>query len=240
MRRVSQQFWYACAVLILWLCFVPSAFSNTVSMTLISPGSNVLGTNVLDGVYVGPYTATINGVSTPVICDDYGDESYIPETWTANVSTFSNLSGAKWAQGQSNQTQLYEEAAWLIQQMYSPANSSQVGEIQFAVWGLFDSSAITNLSSYNSADGKSASNWLTDAGKQSFTPGEFSDFSIYTTPSGATPTCGGSPCPSSPPQEFMTYSTPEPSVVIILAADLLLFGLAVVFLRRRGYLAFSD
>lgn len=239
MKRVSRQFWLVCAGLMLCLCFLPSVFANTVNMTLTSPGSTVTGTNVLAGVYVGAYTATINGVSTPVVCDDFGDESYIPEAWTANVSTFSNLSGVKWAQGQSNQTQFYDEAAWLIQQMYAPANSSQVGEIQFAIWGVFNTSAIPYLSSYNSADGKSAGNWLTDAGKQSFTPGEFSDFSIYT-PTGAAPSCNGHSCPSSPPQEFMTYSTPEPSVAIILAADLLIFGLAVIGLRRRGYLVFSE
>lgn len=53
------------------------AFATTVSVDLTSPGSSLAGTNVLNGVYVGAYTATINGVSTPVICDDFSDDSYI-------------------------------------------------------------------------------------------------------------------------------------------------------------------
>ncbi|MGH9395849.1 MAG: hypothetical protein ACRD18_03225 [Terriglobia bacterium] len=182
----------------------------------------------MGGVYVGPYTATINGVSTPVICDDFMDDTHVGESWNANVSTFPSLSNVHFEQGQSDQTKLYDEAAWLILQMTAPANASNpstVGNIQYAIWAIFDPSALNQISG---SDLTNAQGWLSQAQAQTFTSGEFSNFAVYT------------PTPSTPPQEFITYSTPEPSVALILCANLLLFGLAAVFLRRRGMLLVSD
>src|ERR1700689_2418331 len=50
------------------------------TFTLTGVGSNI----VLDGIYISPYTATINGVQTAVICDDFKDEVYVGESWMAN------------------------------------------------------------------------------------------------------------------------------------------------------------
>jgi hypothetical protein len=210
---------------------------DSVNMNLTSAGNNIL-----DNTYVGPYTATVNGVSNLVVCDDYADESYVGETWKANVSTYASLPSVhmgysvRWAQGEPNQLQLYDAAASLIQQMFQPNSSTQlinnsttVGELQYAVWGVFDPSAISDLSAYNAADGAAANNYLTQAEAKSFSSGEFSNVTIYT------PTCGAKPC-QNPPQEFITYATPEPSAVIILLADLLLLGTAAMVLRRRGIL----
>ena len=60
------------------------ALADSVQMTLTAPPSGgVLWNNQ---VYVDPYTATINGVqSVPVICDDFTDDTYSWESWTANV-----------------------------------------------------------------------------------------------------------------------------------------------------------
>ena len=83
MTNVFRRLLLASAATLLFLA--PSALADgTATMTLTGAGINSL-----DGVLIGPYTATINGVSTPVICDDYGDESYIPEAWTAYVSALS-------------------------------------------------------------------------------------------------------------------------------------------------------
>lgn len=233
----KRRLWLVTVTSLLFLCFAPSIFATTTTMNITSAGSSVLGTNVLDGVYVGPYTATINGASVPVICDDYADETYIPETWTASVSTFSNLSSAKWASTYPiDYIEHYKEAGWLIQQMFAPSNASQVGEIQYAVWGVFDPSAISDLTSYNSTDGSIAQNWLTQAQHADLSSVNTADFTVYTPLSSPSPTCGGSPCPSSPPQEFITYSTPEPSSLLILGADFLIFGFVLAILRRRGTL----
>lgn len=233
--------WLLAALVAACFCFSSArgAFATTASMDLTSPGSSVTGTNVLNGVYVGAYTATINGVSTPVICDDFADQTYVPEIWTATVNTFSNLSGTKWY-SQSNSTQLYEEAAYLVQQMMLPANASNsgaVGDISFAIWDLFDSNALAGLSA---TDVSNVNAWLAAAANPSnLAQVNFSDFTIYTPVSPSDASCPGYPssaCPAVPPQEFMTYNASEPSFLAILGADLLLFGCALVFLRRRGIL----
>ena len=237
--RVTKKTCFALLVAAAFSFFLASsAFATTVSLDLTSPGSTVTGTNALDGVYVGAYTATINGVSTPVVCDDYTDESYVPEDWTAYVNTFSTLSDGQTKWG-DNPT-LYEEAFWLVEQMYNPANSSEVGELSFAIWGLFDSTALSDLQSYSTADYNIAENWLTQAEMSSnYGSVDTADFTIYTPDTSDSITCPGysnGDCPDTPPQEFITYNAPEPSVAAILGADLLLFGFVLEVLRRRGIL----
>ena len=75
MRRVLFGF------LVILASLQPSVASAApVNMTLTGAGSNVLA-----GVYIGPYTALINGQSFNVICDDFLAETYLNESWTANV-----------------------------------------------------------------------------------------------------------------------------------------------------------
>jgi hypothetical protein len=207
------------------LCFVPYAGAGSVPMLLTSAGSNVMG-----GVYVGAYTATINGVSTQVVCDDFADDSYINESWTASMANFASLgsSSTKWSSLSG-----YNEAAWLILQMFSYSNQTTVGEIQYAVWGVFDPEAITYLNSVNGNYGSAAQGWISMAAAQSYTAGEFSNFLVYTPVSG-TATCGGGPCPTSgPPQEFLAVNMPESPFSITLAGDMLGLALIAVVLRRR-------
>src|SRR5271165_2258763 len=77
------------------------------------------GNNVLDGVFIGPYTVTIDGKPTLVICDDFADDTYMNETWGANMSTVSNLGNVKWKTPPSGYTeqQAYNEAAYLSEQL---------------------------------------------------------------------------------------------------------------------------
>lgn len=218
---------FAAAFLLLWVA--PHSFAET--LNLRSGGNNILDAN-----YVGPYTATVNGVSTLILCDDYADDVYLGETWTANVSTYPSLTHVQYAQGQSNQAQLYSEAGWLAQQVFSGKySSSQVGELQYALWGLFDPQALMDLSNDGYSTQASAANaYLSDAETADFSSVNFSRFEIYTPNNGVNSCLGGSCSTGTPPQEFITYATPEPSLVIILLADLLLFGAAIVILRRRG------
>ncbi|MDE3109961.1 MAG: hypothetical protein KGL02_08470, partial [Acidobacteriota bacterium] len=67
------------------LAAVPSANADT--MTLTSPGNGGVAFNV----YIGPYVANINGVSTPVICDDFAAPSYINESWNASVTNLATV-----------------------------------------------------------------------------------------------------------------------------------------------------
>lgn len=220
------------------MCVAVGAFGQpTASMNLNSPGSNVV-----DGIYVGPYYAYINGVETPVICDDFADESYIPETWTADVTSFSGLSSTAGLKFSSASLVQYEEAAYLAQELMT-ASPSAAGALQYAIWDVFEQGAVTSyLDTYYPSNESSlqgaALSLVGEAqlavSSPSFSESDLADVSIYT-PTSAAPMCGQGPCPSSPPQEFMTVSvsSPEPAQFAILGIDLLGVGAIVVFFRRR-------
>jgi hypothetical protein len=131
----------------------PLAATPTVTFNLTSPGS---GAN-LAGVYTSPYYGNINGGSTiPVICDDFADESYVPETWTAYVTSGSSISGLtpgttgdqlNWlntsgstitVNGQTlDQAQAYTVAAVLAVDIMQSTGTAQE-DYSYALWGLFD------------------------------------------------------------------------------------------------------
>jgi hypothetical protein len=147
-------------------CFAPMAFgdcpqtaapANEACMYLQNAGY----TGGFAGVYVGPYTATINdGTPTAVICDDYKDESYIPEYWTADiVKGSSGVSGVPGDLTTTRDAQLtptltgtqlqqaYDEVGYLsLQLLATPVTDvNTVGEIHFALWSVFDPQALVDL-----------------------------------------------------------------------------------------------
>jgi hypothetical protein len=211
----TQKWWGITAVAI--LCLASSAFANSGSLTLTSAGNNVM-----QGVYVGPYYATVNGVAnTAVICDDFADDSVIGHSWNFNTNNFSTLGSALWG----NQTQNYEAAAWLTVQMLSlngnPGNATQVGYLSYAIWSLFDKNALNGLSTTQLGG---VNYWL---GKVplNLTTSQFSNFVILT-PQGCTPgTCPG--------QEFLQVMPEGGSAAIYLLMAGLTFFVAMRFRSRR-------
>ena len=134
--------------------------AQTVTFNLTNVGS---GDPSLDSIYTSPYTGNINGGPTiPVICDDFADESFIPEEWTAYVTSLSPTSTAvnpilRW--GDSNvvagtaptvgsvssyswsltQTHAYDVAALLSIDILTSVQGSQAQkDFSYALWGLFD------------------------------------------------------------------------------------------------------
>jgi hypothetical protein len=216
------------ASLLLVSVFALVAHADSVSMQLTGVGNGT----VMGGVYVNPYNATVNGTPTIVICDDFAADSYLGETWTANVSTFSDLSKTKWGTSAALQ---YNEAAWLTIQLLqlSPADTATQSAISFAIWELFTPTASLSL---NPTQQAATQVWLDAVAKasQSFSAGQFSDFVVYTPDASKPIMVGGTVIsPTNPPQEFLArIRVAEPS-----ALGLLLFNLTAVvgaaFLMRR-------
>jgi hypothetical protein len=220
----STQKWWGVVALAL-LCFAPCAFANS-NLTMTGAGNNVMG-----GVYVGPYYATVNGAAnTLVICDDFADDSVIGHSWNFTANNFSTLGSALWG----NQTKNYEAAAWLTLQMLSlngnPNNATQVGYLSYAIWSLFDKSALNGL---NSAQLAGVNIWL---GKvpSNLTPGQFANV-VLLTPQG----CANGPG-SCPGQEFFQVMPEGGSAAMyLLLAGLTCFG-AMRFRRRQASTAGSS
>jgi hypothetical protein len=229
MKSLFRKYWYLTVVAL--LCCVPMAFGQTDTMTLEPmPG----GQPSLGGVYTGAYPFSINGSSTitTAVCDDFADQIYVGESWTANVTQLSSLVGT----GTANQTvyfgrtgsalsqaTLYDQVAYLVQQMYNPANSALTSDISYAIWNIFDPGAASGLSS---GDQSEVASLIASAGAN-YTGINTSSFQILSAlPNSQNPSTDGRP------QEFIVY-TPESSAVILFGADMLgLLGLAILFRRR--------
>lgn len=226
------------------LCFAPLTFAQ-VNMTLTSAGNDVMG-----GVFVDPYMATINGVSTQVICDDFLDDSWVNESWQANVHTVANVTttGPQKFQGLSAPKE-YLEASWLAEQLLNPTSAvtSVVnaddnggdlrGDISFAIWTIFDAAAINGYGGNSLTTSQvNAVNGLISVASTAVvgdTLSQFSNVTIYTAIPGSATNCGGGPCPANSPQEFLTVQTPEAPVLANLGVDFSLLLGAFFVIRRR-------
>ncbi|MGD1102095.1 MAG: hypothetical protein ABSA59_08505 [Terriglobia bacterium] len=238
MGNLIRKYWYLTAVAL--LCFASSALADTVNVTYTGPGGNNLG-----GVYVYPYNLSINGApSTPAICDDFVDDIYGGESWTAKLNTFSAVTSDStlWGDNPSG----YEEATWLAAQLFHqtvpcPTGGNCQADINYAIWAIFYPAALGNLNSdptnYANAvwwEGQAVANGQT---------GGLHGFEILTPDPNDGPGKGGPQefLYSSPPVTPLTppltpldpTSTPEaPTSVLLGAGVLALLALMVVF--RRG------
>jgi len=224
MKRLGLQF------AVVFSCMAGFAIAGT-PLTLTGAGSSI----GLDGIYISPYTATVNGVAnTPVICDDFADDVYIGESWNASVGTVgSSTTGLFGAEN----TRGYGEVAWLSEQLF--INPSNAGAISYAIWSVFEQSAVqswllsppyNDTTTYNAVFG--ANGWLAKA--QIAVPNDaasanFSNVSVYT----PSPSCPAGSCGQA--QEFLVVNkvtTPEAATEANLAVDFLAFG-ALLFVIRR-------
>jgi hypothetical protein len=215
------------------LVFASQLFADNIGVTIIGTGGNVQG-----GVYTAPYYLAVGGTGDPaqgitagtitVICDDYTHDVTLgpPATqWIAQVNDLnaSGLTSARFS-GMANSTRLYEEAGWLTLKtgLWSgnPLAADAIGEINFAIWKLFDPS----LSIDTVAQG-----WINLA--QTSAP---NDISYYSNVRILTPIAHADGTPwtgSSSPQEYLTVvSAPEPGSFALLATGMA--GIAFRFRRK--------
>ena len=117
-----------------------SAFAQT-SVTLTGPPPGY----VYDGIYMSPYYATVGGsTNVPVICDDFGDNSWPNSTWNATTTSFSSINGSNtsWGLAGAN-TSLYGAVGYLVGQVLSaPSGSLQQIVDSFELWAIFDPSGV--------------------------------------------------------------------------------------------------
>ncbi len=212
------------------VCHQLSADTLSVQFT----GAN--GQTDASGYYISPYTATVNGVSTTIYCDDFANQVSNGQQWTANLTNLgsTNLANTRYS-GISNTlstsptatatysgAQLYEMAAWLTTQFSAPGTSgySANGDIQDTLWDLF------NPNSHNTGvkpPTPSSNQWLYAAEKNyiSINPAKFN---ILTNTQAAYSGEGQV-------QEFIV-PTPEPSSVLLLG-----FGLIAIAVAGKKTLA---
>jgi PEP-CTERM motif len=206
------------------------------AMTLTSAGMG----NVLDGAYTSPYTGTVGGIAnTPVICDDFADDSYVGESWSATVSTVASLAGnVKWG-AEPNAQQNYEIAAWLAEELLSTSNTAASEDISFAIWLSLDPGAVETYltSTYPDAGTLTAAQgWINSAENEiatrNLTAADFANVFVYTPVAGSAVNCNGGHCPANSPQEFLVVTTPEPGSALLLLLGLV--GTAAFGWRRRA------
>jgi len=246
----QRAFCFLGGIAIAVLCVAPWASAQNVTLTSA-------GNNIYDNIYVSPYYATVNGSSnTPIVCDDFKDDSYLNKGWTGNIVSFSSLatpgglSATAWG-SVNNALQLYEEAAWLTEGVLNQGSGTQ-GQINYsyAVWAVFDPTGVAsyldnggspsaaNIALCNAifGSGGCASTSVTGgllgmAQGNTYTLSEFSNVSIITpVVNGATCTAG-----SCPEQEFMEVPEGGAAFTYLFVAGLCCCG--AMFLRSRQKIA---
>jgi hypothetical protein len=259
MKHITRKSWFLAlpvASLAFFAASPLSAAPPTVTLNLTGVNGNTLG-----GVFTSPYFGNINGGPTiPVICDDFIDDSYIPESWIAYVTQLSDISSEsstdtvlKWAGGWNGtgsasnsplsssqsltQIQAYETAAILAVDILGSSGETQQ-EYSFAMWELFDptdaSAALPSV--YQSTVAtmiNTAATAVTSGNLTAALNGASVTFYSFVPDVPGSPTCNGGPCPTAPPQEFVAVSMAEPWSPAVLGIDLLGVAALMLFVRRR-------
>ncbi len=173
------------------LIAITPAWASPVSIQFVG----VSGANQ-NGVYTYPYYLTIdNGAWLPVMCDDFFDRIGVGDTWQANIT---QLSSGDMSLTRFGDLKEYQEAAYLLLQT-QVVDSSQWGNINWAVWKIFDPAADPG-SQYEAG----VDYWINQAETVDLSKINFSDIQIIT-PTG------------SYGQEFL-YATPEPGALLLLGS----------------------
>jgi hypothetical protein len=198
-----------------------------VNVTMVDAGNPVKAVN---GVDVGPYDLTINGVKYQAMCMDDFLTSNVGSTWSANVTAVSGTSFSNTYLGQSNfpndigwlppsytDKQIYSMEAYLFNQLVQP--NANRGNIQQAAWDIMDAGAY-----WGDSKNSSIMAVLNDALKN-YSTFDTNGYQIVRD-------VNGSDCRN---QEFMihTSATPEPATFALMGGGLFAAGTLRFFRRKK-------
>lgn len=186
-------------------------------------------------VYVGPYGGSSPGLpNLDLYCVDFANGVRMGRVWTARFTSVSDLLGGvglddtRWGQrflgapwSYPNPVPQYQKAVWLAMQFAGSAPGSWPG-IHQAIWKQF-----TNTPTWTGTDYET---WMASANTAS-TNGTFDSINwqrwYVVTDVNTVDGTGGT-------QEYLTYVTPEPETLVLLATGLaVVIGYAVMS-RRLG------
>ncbi len=223
------------------ICAPLTAFaSNILQAQMNNPPSN----NILDNVYVGPYSFTNLNDSGQfrMICDDFKDETnFNPAIYTVRSFDPNNLTGTVWG-GQPNASGLYQQAGWLAMGLMNQTGMMQ-GEYHFALWAVFDPTGVISwLKGFNNGAGicndifgannncnsTNVTGGLLLQAEQNYGSANYSNMLIITPP------CTGLKCSE---QEFLMFSAPDGGSALAYLGLAGLACLATVLYSRRNMIA---
>jgi hypothetical protein len=137
-------------------CFTVPAFGQT---TINFTG--ITNSQVFGGGYVDPYAGTVTYNGAPVsnggliVCDDYKDEIYIPETWNVTAIQASSLNSSNIGEtlfGSAIGLDGYAAVASLVADLLSSSSQSTQADLSSAIWwitsGWIDPDSNYSLSGY--------------------------------------------------------------------------------------------
>lgn len=142
-----------------WLGAVvaPVVFAQaTTTITMLGDPQGVQGP-IMGDVYTSPYYANVgSNTGVPIICDDFFDDTYFNESWTAYVTPLSSIPGPgpQFSTGTIvggttlTQEQAYTVGAYLATEIMetnqgTTAGQMQAGELSYALWALFSPTVFT-------------------------------------------------------------------------------------------------
>jgi PEP-CTERM motif len=120
-------------LLLLSLGATRDASADTITLVSFSGVLSPLGHNA------GPSVGLLNGTTITMVCNDFNNHlTGLPpnHSWEVNVISGNNVSAARFG-NLPDALQRYQAAAWLTTQ-FAVNPTSQWGDIQQAIWAIFD------------------------------------------------------------------------------------------------------